>query len=138
MHSLRAGVALRLPETTGANPDTRVAENLGEKASAPSVYGPVREGESLSAIAAKLADARYTVDQLMTALFVKNPQAFGDNINLLYAGAELRLPDALEIARRTPGAAAAVIAHHMTAWNERTRAPRLQASLTSVRRTPLP
>ena len=138
MHRLRAGVTLVLPADALANPDTRVAKDLSDRNPTIQVYGPVPEGESLSAIAAKLADARYTAEQLMTALFVKNPQAFGDNINLLYAGVELRLPDPVEIAQRTPDVAAAEIARHMTAWNARRRAPPLQAALTSARRSSLP
>ena len=138
MHSLRAGATLALPEPTSPIPGTRMANNVDNNEPSPHRYGPVREGETLSAIAAKLADAEYTGEQLMTALFVKNPHAFGGNINLLYSGAELRLPDPIEIKQRTPDAAAAEIARHMTAWNERRRAPRLQAALAPLPRSSLP
>lgn len=131
MNSLRAGATLKLPTAAIPKPDTRVAKHLGEEGPPPNGYRPVREGESLSAIAMELADARYTSDQLMTALFVKNPHAFGGNINLLYSGTKLRLPDPAEIAQRTPDAAAAEIARHMSAWNERRSARQLQAALRS-------
>ena len=137
MHSLRAGVTLYLPAATTAIPDTQVAKQLSDNALNPGVYGPVRDGESLSVIASRFADANATIHQVMAALFEKNPHAFGDNINLLYSGATLRLPDPDEIASYTPAAAAAKIAQHMIAWNER-RAPPLQAALAPGPNASLP
>ncbi|MDJ0760402.1 MAG: FimV/HubP family polar landmark protein [Woeseiaceae bacterium] len=42
-------------------------------------------------------DSRLTINQTMLAIFEANPEAFGGNINILKAGARLRIPSADEI-----------------------------------------
>ena len=56
-------------------------------------YGPVRYGETLSEIAVEVSDDGVSMNEMMTALFEANPQAFGDNIDLLHEGAVLRIPN---------------------------------------------
>lgn len=58
-------------------------------------YGPIRNGQSLWAIADRVrggTDA--SVNQMMVALFRANPEAFMGNINRLNAGSILRVPSA--------------------------------------------
>ena len=95
-------------EKTAPTPEQLAAVNE------PSVYGPVEAGETLSMIAARVAPSGITGDQMMIAIFESNPDAFGDNINLLYAGATLRIP---ETAARLPAAAASSeVVRHREAW----------------------
>jgi FimV-like protein len=53
----------------------------------------VQAGETLSGIARELLTEDITLDQMMVGLFHANPQAFGGNIHLLFAGAALRVPE---------------------------------------------
>ncbi len=58
----------------------------------------VQRGETLWGLAARMRpDARLTMNQTMLAIFEANPDAFGGNINMLRAGASLRMPSADEI-----------------------------------------
>lgn len=84
------------------------------------VYGPVARGETLSEIAAALRHGGVTSAQLMTALFRTNPDAFGNNINLLREGAVLEIPPREALLELTVEAATAEVASHARAWAERT------------------
>ena len=58
-------------------------------------YGPIRNGQSLWAIADRVrAGTDASVNQMMVALFRANPEAFMGNINRLKAGSVLRVPAA--------------------------------------------
>ena len=60
----------------------------------------VQRGETLWGLAARMRpDARLSMNQTMLAIFEANPDAFGGNINMLRAGASLRVPSADEIFR---------------------------------------
>ena len=60
----------------------------------------VVRGDTLWGIAARMRpDSRLTMNQTMLAIFEANPEAFGGNINMLRAGASLRMPSADEIIR---------------------------------------
>ena len=60
----------------------------------------VQRGETLWGLAARMRpDGRLTMNQTMLAIFEANPDAFGGNINLLRAGASLRIPSADDIFR---------------------------------------
>ena len=60
----------------------------------------VQRGETLWGLAARMRpDGRLTMNQTMLAIFEANPDAFGGNINLLRAGASLRMPSADDIFR---------------------------------------
>ena len=54
----------------------------------------VRRGDTAGAIARNNRPEGASLEQMLAALYRNNPQAFGGNINLLKAGAILRLPDA--------------------------------------------
>lgn len=56
-------------------------------------YGPVRPGETLSRIAAKVRAPGTSLQQTMRAIFLANPAAFiNNNMNLLKTGHRLRIP----------------------------------------------
>lgn len=100
----------------------RVLAARAPPASATS-YGPVRRGETLSEIGARLAPGGVTLDQMMIALFDANPVAFGGNIHTLLEGASLQLPDARELGARSPPNASAEVARHTRAWRSNNRTP---------------
>ena len=79
-------------------------------------YGPVSSGETLSTIAASLLHDGVTLDQMMIAMFEANPDAFSDNINVLYAGAILQIPDQAKLGRQPPETATAEVLRHTDAW----------------------
>ncbi|MHC4411167.1 MAG: FimV/HubP family polar landmark protein, partial [Planctomycetota bacterium] len=55
----------------------------------------VMRGETLWGLASRVQpDSRVTINQTMLAIFDANPEAFGGNINILRAGAQLRIPSA--------------------------------------------
>ena len=86
------------------------------QSSPPRQYGPVESGETLSAIASRLVPDGVTIDQTMIALYESNPEAFGDNINVLYAGAVLRIPHETELLRQSPEKATAEVVRQSEAW----------------------
>jgi pilus assembly protein FimV len=60
----------------------------------------VARGDTLWGIASRIRpDSSLTMNQTMLAIFEANPGAFGGNINILRAGATLRIPDADAIFR---------------------------------------
>lgn len=78
-------------------------------------YGPVDGGETLIVIAEYVRPVGITVDQMMIALFEANPAAFGDNINLLYEGSVLHIPDDENLLQR-PEIATAEVTRQMDLW----------------------
>jgi FimV-like protein len=92
----------------------------------PGQYGPVQSGETLSGIAQGYLSDGVTMNQMMIALFNTNPQAFDDNINVLYEGAMLRIPDVDELHDQAPETATAQVAQHTDTWrNVNTQQTRL-------------
>lgn len=83
----------------------------------------VEAGETLSGIALRYRKSGVTLDQMMMALYEFNPHAFSDNINMLRAGAELRIPGAEELHRQTPVVAAAEVARHAAQWRSDGKQP---------------
>jgi len=60
----------------------------------------VQRGQTLWGIASRFRpDFRLTMNQTMLAIYEANPEAFGGNINILRAGARLRIPSADDIYR---------------------------------------
>jgi pilus assembly protein FimV len=79
----------------------------------------VQRGETLSGIASNLADQKVSsarTKEWMLALYQSNPRAFDQNMNLMRAGAVLRVPDAQQVAGVSPSAAAAEIHRQYAAW----------------------
>jgi pilus assembly protein FimV len=98
-------------------PDAQVAPEA-----APSSVGggdsyEVQRGDSLSAIARRLsASTGARTDQLMVSIFRGNPGAFQGDMNLLRAGAVLRIPSGSEIAAVSPSEARAEISRVAGSW----------------------
>ena len=103
----------------------------------------VERGETLWGIATAMRpDRRLTMNQTMLAIFEANPQAFQGNINILSAGASLRLPSADDIYRIDRGEALSEVQRQHYAWggvtppppttSEPFVAPDTQPSLTLV------
>jgi FimV-like protein len=92
-------------------------------------YGPVVHGDILSVISDRLRiDERYSLNQVMAALFEKNRSRFAeDNLNLPRDGAYLDAPTAAEVERNTPDQALAIVQDHNRRWKELTRQPRYAA-----------
>jgi len=77
----------------------------------------VRRGQTLWTIALQVRpDSRLSMNQTMLAIFEANPEAFGGNINILRAGAGLRIPSADEIFRISRGEALAEAQRQHAEW----------------------
>lgn len=89
-------------------------------------YGPVKRGESLSAIASQLEIRQATsLEQTMLALLRANPDAFlDDDINRLRRGAVLRVPSQAEVAAIDADEAGQVVRQQMQQWRRARRAVR--------------
>ena len=91
-----------------------------------SEYGPVKRGESLSAIASQLEIRQSTsLEQTMLALLRANPDAFlDDDIHRLRRGAVLRVPSRAEVAAIDADEASQVVRQQMQQWRQARRAVR--------------
>jgi pilus assembly protein FimV len=70
----------------------------------------VRPGDTLSRVAQRTQREGVSLDQMLVALFRANPQAFiDDNMNLLKAGSQLKVPGANEAQQTSPADAKQVI-----------------------------
>lgn len=76
----------------------------------------VHSGDTLSGIAEDYAGDGVSLNQVMIALFEANPHAFDGNINRLHADAELRIPETLDMRRRTSETALAEVLRHTETW----------------------
>ncbi len=84
----------------------------------------VQRSETLWGIASRVRpDSRLTMNQTMLAIFEANPEAFGGNINILRAGASLRIPSADEIFRISRGDALAEAQRQNAEWTGGTVPP---------------
>lgn len=82
-----------------------------------SSYGPVAPGETLFAIAQRVAPPGTSVNQTMIALQRANPEAFiGGNINALRRGVVLEVPPAATVRAVDKGAALAAVRSQTAAW----------------------
>ncbi|HEY5643765.1 MAG TPA: FimV/HubP family polar landmark protein [Woeseiaceae bacterium] len=77
----------------------------------------VQRNETLWRIATRMRpDSRLTMNQTMLAIFEANPQAFGGNINVLRAGAALRIPSADRVFQINRGDALLEVQRQHAAW----------------------
>jgi len=92
-------------------------------------YGPMVYGDTISTVARRLrVDERYTMPQVMMALFNKNKKKFSQgNVNLINAGTYLDVPQASEVEELTPSQARSVLAQHNRSWSELKKQPRYAA-----------
>ena len=78
----------------------------------------VERGDTLWGLAARVRpDSRLSMNQTMLAIFEANPDAFGGNINLLRAGAAVRIPSSDEIFRIDRADALAEAQRQHSAWD---------------------
>src|SRR5690606_4098657 len=101
------------PEITPLpKPKPSRAEPTGTKTAEPDTAESlrVRRGDTLWAIASgNKPDEAVNINQMMLAIYERNPQAFSGNINRLKAGAILRMPSADEIRAISRAAALAEV-----------------------------
>jgi pilus assembly protein FimV len=77
----------------------------------------VQRGDTLWGLASRARpDTRLTINQTMLAIFEANQDAFGGNINLLRAGAHLRIPGADEVFQIDRNSALAEVQRQHSAW----------------------
>ncbi len=77
----------------------------------------VLRGDTLWSITSRVRpDSRLSMNQTMLAIFEANPGAFAGNINIMSAGATLRIPSADEIFRISRGDALAEVQRQNAAW----------------------
>ena len=110
-----------------------------EKASAPpkpAATGQqvtVKAGDTASKIATQNKPASISLDQMLVALLVSNPDAFvGDNINRLRAGAVLNLPSAGDAGALTGPDASKIIVAQAKDFNDFRQKLALGAPMTQV------
>ncbi|MGB5257625.1 MAG: FimV/HubP family polar landmark protein [Woeseiaceae bacterium] len=124
----RAAPAPRSQPSTSAPPQRASAPRSQPSTSAPVDDSPydssaggdyvVQRSETLWGIASRVRpDARLTMNQTMLAIFEANRDAFGGNINVLRAGAALRIPSADEIVRISSGVAFEEVKRQNEAWS---------------------
>jgi len=113
-------------QTTSA-PATRPAPIPSRAAMAPVsrqpgelTYGPVQYNDTLYEIANQMRPSGISVDQMMLALVLNNPNAFyGDNVNQLKAGYVLRVDDVNDLSAFSVAEANAEINRQHSAWRAR-------------------
>lgn len=95
----------------------------------------VRSGDTLSQITARINRSGHSTNQTMLALLRANPDAFiNDNINLVKAGAVLRMPPAEELSRYSASEADAAVRTQIAQWRQ-LRAPQQQPDAIAQRAT---
>ena len=107
--------ASELEPSPQAPPSPEVTPVLADGGS----HGPVQRGETLWGIAESYRPEDITVYQMLVALYEANPEAFGANMNMLYAGAVLRIPERAELVSYTASASVAEFVRQTDEWQGR-------------------
>lgn len=105
------------PQAAPLVPLTVKRERLTHRAATRIVQ--VVGGDTLSEIAAAHHVDGITLNQAMLAIFAANPASFGANLNLLYAGKTLIIPDFKSINHVSANAALRMVQRHTAAWTAR-------------------
>ena len=94
------------------------AEPAGQPAKrlSSSKHHSVKRGETLSGISQRHLPEGAALNQMMIAFFDANPEAFNGNINVLYEGAVLRIPEFDELQRQSHESAMAEVIRHENQW----------------------
>ena len=108
---------------SGADPRPVGAGSLG-------TYGPVQDGETLWSLAERFRGLAVHPNQALVAIFEANPRGFGGNMNGIYRGATLRIPEAVQARRLTVEEATAEATRQLDEWLAELEA-RGQAPLSS-------
>lgn len=81
-------------------------------------YGPVKNGETLREIAAKVKPEGYSLEQMLLGLYQSNRPAFADsNMNRLRTGPILRIPEPQQLSSISHAEAVKEIRVHAANWN---------------------
>ncbi|MGR8947514.1 MAG: FimV/HubP family polar landmark protein [Gammaproteobacteria bacterium] len=114
------------------SPPTSAPPTAGDTAAGYSggdTIGPVSANDTLWRLANARRPANVSVQQMMMALFLANPEAFGnDNINVLKRGAVLRMPSNDELTALSHREAVAQAQQHHQAWNNYRQGAALSAA----------
>jgi len=102
---LRAGAVLSIP-----------AYNDRNTVQTADVYGPVKRGESLSEISARVLPDNVTMNQMMIAIFEANTHAFNGNINQLLEGTVIRIPNESVLHEQPADMATAEVIRQTEQW----------------------
>ena len=97
-----------LPEI-GMQPRPLGAGSLG-------TYGPVEAGERLWNLTDRYSAPGVHPNQFLVAVFEANPRGFSGNMNGIYQGATLRIPEAVQARRLTVDEATAEAIRQLDAW----------------------
>jgi pilus assembly protein FimV len=103
---------------------------------------PVQRGDTLWGLADRMRPDGVSINQMMIAMYRENPQAFGGNINILHAGATLRLPESVDFDGLATTVANAEVRRQEDEWQNRaTQGGQLRLlppADTQTARTPTP
>ncbi|MGQ0836053.1 MAG: FimV/HubP family polar landmark protein [Gammaproteobacteria bacterium] len=115
--SPRQGAIERAPPPPAGEATSRGApDDVSVPAAAGDTY-TVARGDTLSGLANRLASGdRSIARQWMLAVYQANPEAFDDSMNVLRAGAVLRLPDQATVASVSVSEANAEVRRQYAAW----------------------
>ena len=104
------------PSPSSSSPS--IAEYSPTTYSGGDTIGPVQAHDTLWKLADTHRPADVSVQQMMMALFLANPEAFGsNNINVLKRGAILRMPEQSELAALSHSEALSQAQQHHQAWS---------------------
>ncbi len=131
-----------LPKGEGSETEEKVTVEASpafkpfDKWARTSHYGPMVYGDSIYTIADRLRiDKRYTIKQIMVALFEKNRTKFAqDNLNLPQHGTYLDVPTTEEVELNSYDQARATVQDHKRRWKELVKQPRY-AAVAEAQRT---
>src|SRR3546814_6140776 len=102
----------------------------------PGDYGPVQVGDTLGKIARSIDRDGHSLDQVMLALLRTNPDAFiKGNINLVKAGAVLRIQDGSELSEYSAREARAIVHAKIGQWREMRKAAEQPESVAAQEAT---
>ena len=93
-------------------------------------HGPVEAGETLWGLATRFSGFGVHPNQFLVAMFDANPRGFGGNMNGIYQGAILRIPEPVQARRLTVEEATVEVVRQLDEWLAELEA-RGQAPLTS-------
>lgn len=88
------------------------------KRTAGSEYGPVKRGETLSKIAARVKPEGVSLEQVLVGVYRSNPDAFVKNMNRLKVGKKLQIPGKDELSGVTQQEATEEIRVQAADWNK--------------------
>jgi pilus assembly protein FimV len=116
----RSGAVARPAATADPRPALASAATAPPTAAGDDGTYSVRRGETLSGIASAIAAGRgASTEQAMVGLYRANPSAFDGTMNVLRAGAVLRVPDAATLTSIDRSAALSEVRRQRSEWRSR-------------------